>query len=333
MQVVHNNGDRFFVNPKFVNNNAVVAVDAKVTFTVPTGVTMLSANVPQGSVSGNVWSLGDVPANQTFIGAFEFQVVNISLAPFILSWLVSSRNGDSNQANNTFADIIYDSVCLPTAPVAPALTVRPIDDPSQCLCHFVGDNDIKCPSGSNAIYTVVLGSEINGVVTLDPSTGFAHVIPTDPMLGWSYQYEISCRSCTTNAITGPFGPATVSGPPMFNGAIGSYGAIGGWAWNDLDEDGIQDLNEPPIAGVVVTLTHIGVVGSTILNTDTNGRYVFTNLIPGQYQVGFTTPVGFTPTLPNVGLDIADSDSVSGITVILTLNPGQILLNVDAGFYI
>lgn len=50
--------------------------------------------------------------------------------------------------------------------------------------------------------------------------------------------------------------------------------IGNYVWRDLDRDGIQDGNEPPIAGVIVELLDAGgnVIGTSI--TDANGGYYF-----------------------------------------------------------
>ncbi len=50
--------------------------------------------------------------------------------------------------------------------------------------------------------------------------------------------------------------------------------IGNYVWRDLDRDGIQDGNEPPIQGVIVQLLDAGgnVIGTSI--TDANGGYYF-----------------------------------------------------------
>ncbi len=50
--------------------------------------------------------------------------------------------------------------------------------------------------------------------------------------------------------------------------------IGNYVWLDLDKDGIQDGNEPPIVGVIVELLDAGgnVIGTSV--TDGNGGYYF-----------------------------------------------------------
>jgi protocatechuate 3,4-dioxygenase beta subunit len=69
-------------------------------------------------------------------------------------------------------------------------------------------------------------------------------------------------------------------------------SIGNLVWNDLDEDGVVDANEPGIASVKVELYHDAnndpadgaeyLVGWTY--TDLLGHYVFNGLKPGDYQV-------------------------------------------------
>ena len=64
------------------------------------------------------------------------------------------------------------------------------------------------------------------------------------------------------------------------------GGLGDTVWKDLDGDGIQDSTEPGIEGILVILTDCeGNVLST-QETDSEGFYFFSNLIPGDYQVQF-----------------------------------------------
>ena len=66
----------------------------------------------------------------------------------------------------------------------------------------------------------------------------------------------------------------------------------------------------------------------------NGEYLFEDLPPGEFVVGFETPGGFTPTGSGQGSDPGkDSDAgAGGKTGVITLAPGQQDLTVDAGFY-
>lgn len=109
------------------------------------------------------------------------------------------------------------------------------------------------------------------------------------------------------------------------------GSLGNFVWQDLNNNGVQDAGEPGIAGVVVTLTNPD--GSTIsTTTDANGAYQFTNLLPGTYSVGFTTPSGYLPATANAGSDDAiDSDPVGGAVTGIVLTAGESNQTIDAGF--
>ncbi len=74
----------------------------------------------------------------------------------------------------------------------------------------------------------------------------------------------------------------------------AQGVISGTVFDDLDGDGIQELGEPGVVGVTVTLKS----GSTTVTTtvsDSNGSYIFPSITPGTYTVEITVPSGFTPT--------------------------------------
>ena len=59
--------------------------------------------------------------------------------------------------------------------------------------------------------------------------------------------------------------------------------IGDFVWWDINENGVQDGNEPGIRGVMLTLTDSAGVTQTT-TTDANGIYTFTNLAAGTYTV-------------------------------------------------
>jgi choice-of-anchor A domain-containing protein len=113
--------------------------------------------------------------------------------------------------------------------------------------------------------------------------------------------------------------------------IACAASIGDFVWNDLDKDGIQDVGEPGLAGVTVTLTYPG-GATTTTTTNNNGAYLFSNLLPGNYTVTFTTPDNYVASPANIGSnDNIDSDPVNG-TVAVTIASGENKLTIDAGFY-
>jgi hypothetical protein len=110
------------------------------------------------------------------------------------------------------------------------------------------------------------------------------------------------------------------------------GSLGDFVWNDLNQNGIQDIGEPGIAGVNVSLTGCAVAMNT--TTDASGHYLFTNLPACTYTVTFTTPNGHTACLHNQGSDDGmDSDSDGGQVLGIIQVVGQNNLTIDAGFYV
>lgn len=113
-------------------------------------------------------------------------------------------------------------------------------------------------------------------------------------------------------------------------------SLGNYVWNDLNQDGTQDPNEPGVPGVTVTLyTSTGTqVSST--STDATGMYQFTGLTPGSYYVEFTNlPAGFEFTGQDAGTDEtvdSDADPVNGSTEWVTLSAGQNYPDLDAGIF-
>jgi hypothetical protein len=114
-------------------------------------------------------------------------------------------------------------------------------------------------------------------------------------------------------------------------ALKGIGSIGNFVWNDLNGNGVQDVSEPGIAGVTVTVTN-SMGNSFSEETNASGFYSLPNLPPGTYTVAFATPSGYSPSSALQGSDLTlDSDPVSG-TVAVTLAAGQSKTDIDAGFF-
>jgi len=112
------------------------------------------------------------------------------------------------------------------------------------------------------------------------------------------------------------------------------GVIGDTAWHDVNQNGLQDENEPGLAGVIVNLfnTTDDTLQATT-TTDSNGSYEFSNLAEGSYYVQFELPTDYTYTVANQGEDDArdsDADPVTGKTTTINLANSQEAMGWDVG---
>jgi len=122
--------------------------------------------------------------------------------------------------------------------------------------------------------------------------------------------------------------------------------LGNYVWNDADYDGIQDVGEAGIPGVVVTLTITwpNGAGTTVLKTvtDANGYYSFDNLLLDEdldgtgtgeptYAISVAPPAGWVASPAGMGSDRgADSGLFTGEVVNTT--EGSYNDTYDYGFY-
>jgi len=110
-------------------------------------------------------------------------------------------------------------------------------------------------------------------------------------------------------------------------------AIGDLVWEDSNGDGVQDPGEPGVEGNLVQLLDCDDNVLETTNTDADGRYLYSNIAPGQYKIRFIILAEYQFTLPDAGGDDAldsDVDRTSGITGCIELLPGETNLTVDAG---
>ena len=163
------------------------------------------------------------------------------------------------------------------------------------------------------------------VSVVDPTSGpLAGTKPTEAYTGrYKTSADVTIAEATGSVIDVNFGfvkPASV----------------GDYTWMDVNRDGVQDADEPALPGVTVTLTRAD--GSAVtdasgnpvaaVTTDANGKYVFENLLPGDYKVSFQAPAGYEATTSDAGDDRA-ADS-NGASASVALAQGQTDDTIDFG---
>ena len=143
-------------------------------------------------------------------------------------------------------------------------------------------------------------------------------------------------------ITNPNAPSDCNTLQILQDFVCAPAAIGDFVWEDVNENGQQDVGENGINGVTVNLLEgsdkkIAALQSTVTvphpSEGTNGFYEFRNINPGDYIVQFELPQGKYIYAPaNIGNDAKDSDVVTptGETAIITLQSGEVNTTTDAG---
>lgn len=182
------------------------------------------------------------------------------------------------------------------------------------------------------------------VTVLQPSTlgnnGSVQVNVTSGTAPFSYSWSNGGNTAVLTGLAPGTYTVTVSDAngcqTVCSATLAPLAGIGNYVWEDIDHDGQQDANEPPIPNVTVNLKDAaGVVIATTV-TDANGEYYFLGLAPGTYSVQFVIPEGLDYTAPNLGNDASDSDIVpgmNGMTDTYVLNPGELNFTVDAGLFV
>ena len=116
-------------------------------------------------------------------------------------------------------------------------------------------------------------------------------------------------------------------------------AIGNYVW--VDHAGgsmnVADGGDSPLEGVEIVLWDaINNVAVDTETSDANGSYLFKDIPAGDYYVEFKAPSGYSLIAPNLGGDDtvdSDADPVTRFSHVVTIEPGDTNLTIDAGFSI
>ncbi|MBU2447491.1 MAG: CIA30 family protein [Bacteroidetes bacterium] len=117
------------------------------------------------------------------------------------------------------------------------------------------------------------------------------------------------------------------------GILRLKGSIGDLVWNDKNGNGIQDVGESGVSGILVKLFDCTGNEKSSTTTNSQGKYLFNDVMPGSYYVQFFAPSGFLFTAKDQGSDDSkdsDADPLTGKTTCFSLSAGENSLKWDAG---
>jgi hypothetical protein len=165
-------------------------------------------------------------------------------------------------------------------------------------------------------------------VTFTPPTGYLF---TTPNVG----ADDALDSDAVSGVTGTIITTSGSVNTTIDSGMYKFSTISNFVWEDMDFDGIQDMGETGIDGVIVILKDIA--GATIdtVTTSAGGQYEFKDIVPGIYNVTFTLPTDGLATKKDEGADDtvdSDGDLVTGLTGNIIVTSGSTNTTVDMGIY-
>jgi hypothetical protein len=158
--------------------------------------------------------------------------------------------------------------------------------------------------------TVQLNS--NGSFTYDPNPGF---------IGYDHFFYIASDGFSSGELTEVVVYVT-------NGVL-----IGDEVFNDLNENGIQDDDEPGVPGLTVRmLDSLGNPASELL-TDNEGRFVF-DVLPGSYRLQVVVPSGASVSPQDEGDEEWDDSDIAttGLSDLFVFEYGDAVYDIDAGLF-
>jgi hypothetical protein len=200
-------------------------------------------------------------------------------------------------------------------------------DVSVQLVQQVGGNQLPDPSsGSQAVVEAAYAAFVNDAAGKSELAVYLNGLPTGAR---------------------PDGSQAIIATGSLNFANVQTASLGDFVWGDVNMNGRQDAGEAGIDGVPVTLAGAGSDGAfgtaddttKVTTTALGGKYDFTGLAPGNYQVTFELPAAYFITLADATApnDNIDSDAQAtdelpniGVTNVITLAAGEINNSVDAG---
>ena len=189
-----------------VTNGQIPNSNAFVTLSIDPNWTIIGSNLGKGALSGNIWTIGNVLANES-INAEITYILNTSPSGDVEYNFTAIVNAtlDNINSNNSITDkVLYKHLSCNSDPCAePNVPVVEITIPLKYEIPF--SVPAKCDIGKTAF---VLGNVENATVDIDPFTGIGKIVPID----YRYPYEVEVFThCKTTCKTSVFGPHIIRG--------------------------------------------------------------------------------------------------------------------------
>ncbi len=137
---------------------------------------------------------------------------------------------------------------------------------------------------------------------------------------------------TLNGLTTPIILSAGSTVDFIDAGLYQPSSLGDFVWEDTNGNGVQDVGEPGVPGVIVELYRASDDARIAsVSTDADGLYLFENIPPTTYYLVYQLPSGYELTIQTVNTpDGSDPDPATNRTANFVLNAGDDQLFWDAG---
>jgi len=163
-----------------------------------------------------------------------------------------------------------------------------------------GTTTSRNPSGGTTTSTnpnggTTTSTNPNGGTTTSTNPNGGTTTSTNPSGGTTTTTKPSGTTTTvvnsTTSTSNPGGGTTTTSAPTTTTTKPSStkASLGDYVWVDINKNGIQDAGEPGLVGIAAILRDKDGKEVARTVTDANGKYIFTDLEPGEYSVDFLVP--------------------------------------------
>ncbi len=166
---------------------------------------------------------------------------------------------------------------------------------------------------SNGLTTITTTTDVNGVYTFTNVLPGSYTVVEGNPPGYTSTGDKDGGAPDSIAVTVTQGQSILDN----NFFDAKPTLIAGGVYDDLNGNGVQNGGEPPLSGVLITLSN-GMTTTTVAS----GLYTFT-VMPGAYTVTETNPINFTSTGAEPGTGAGTTSSVTNAdTIQVTTTSGS-----------